>query len=109
MKSSIKRISLLGLVLMAAAAATAAVLSGNTNGRRVNNGSIRLCSGSGWGPNGVPTCVDDVDTVDSCTATVSDTSEVGQDESTIEGLQTVGNTSQTAGQPGDQNSVLVGM
>jgi len=105
-KVSLKTMSLLGLVLMAASAVTAAVMPRNFDRKRMNNGTLRFSSFSGGGA--LATCFDDVDTVDSCTATVGTaTTLAGQDDSTVNGLQTQGNTSQTASQAGDQNSVLV--
>jgi len=99
--------SLLGLVLMAASAVTAAVLPDKADGKRTNNGTLRANSNTVNGPAGVVSCFDDEDTVDSCTATASITTGSGQDDSTVNGLQTQGNTSQTAAQAGDQNSVLI--
>ncbi len=72
---------------MAASAVTAAVLPEKSEGKRVNNGTLRANSNTVGGPNGVVSCFDDVDTVDSCTATASITTGSGQDDSTVNGLQ----------------------
>ncbi|MCF6402116.1 hypothetical protein L3C95_04475 [Chitinophaga filiformis] len=116
-KISVKNISLLGLVLMAASAATAAIIPDKSNARRANNGTLRGNSATAAGADQdasflVISCINEVETVMSCTATADTNTTTGffQNESLLQiGLffyQTNGNTSQTGAITGDQNSIL---
>ncbi|MCF6402115.1 hypothetical protein L3C95_04470 [Chitinophaga filiformis] len=115
-KVSVKNLSLLGLVLMAASAVTAAVVPDKSNARRINNGSLRVASDTAAGADqdapAAVSCVADVDTLHSCTATAGSNTTTGffPNQSLIQvggfNYQTVGNTSQTAAQQGEQESVL---
>lgn len=106
---SIKNLSLLGLVLMAASAVTAAVLPDKSNGKRAHSGSLRVNSGAGGSePNPVTySCVadDPDDTVFTCTLTAASQS-TGTGGTLVvindRNYQTIGNTSVGAG----ANSVL---
>jgi len=116
-KVSVKNLSLLGLVLMAASAVTAAVVPDKSNGRRPNNGTLRAFSATAAGldqdaAQAVISCIPEVETIMSCTATnVTNTTTggVAQSASAIGGFNfiTIGNTSQTNyNDMVDDNSVL---
>jgi hypothetical protein len=98
-KVSIKNWSLLGLVLMAASAVTAAVLPNKSDRKITNNGTLRNNSG-GNGAAGVFSCIPH-DTAVSCTANTATNSAASLDG---DGKQTVNNTSRTT--LGVANSVV---
>ena len=98
MKSvSIKNLSLLGVVLMAASAVTAAIMPDKTEGKRVKNGQLLGNSASVGGPAGVLSCKA-VLNGQQCTATVGTlTTAAAADSYTVinnHNYQTIGNTSQ---------------
>jgi hypothetical protein len=110
-KVSLKKLSVLGLVLMAASAVTAAILPTNTNKLQANsadNGTLRSQSGVG-NDNNVPvvSCVADNagDNVFSCHLTAG--SSTGAASEAI-GARTLGNTSDSDGNRlnGDTTSVV---
>ena len=117
-KVSLRKLSVLGLVLMAASAVTAAVAPNKADDKRVsnNNGTLRPLSNSIGGP-AVFSCIDDVDTVDSCTATATATTTAGDANNSavtqgINQVQTTRNTSNTLAIPdgpggADQTSHVV--
>ncbi|SDG48939.1 hypothetical protein [Chitinophaga filiformis] len=111
---SVKNLSLLGLVLMAASAVTAAVMPDKSNNKRVNNGTLRAFSNGDSVNEDVISCVIvSGGGVNSCTVSGTATTAAGAqiDESRVQigslFYQTVGNTSQTGGPAnGNQSSVL---
>lgn len=116
-KVSVKNLSLLGLVLMAASAVTAAVVPDKSSGKRANNGTLRLFSATAAGadqdaPQAQLSCIPEIESVMSCTATASNTTTGAFLQSSRLQIgtlyyDTVGNTSQTNPNDGvDQNSVL---
>lgn len=111
-KVSIKNLSLLSLVLMAASAVTAAVLPGKTNGKAPNNGTLRQFSATVAGADqdalqGVLSCIPEQDTVQSCTATAVTGTTTANTSRDANGLQTDGNTSVTNGIAGEQTSEVI--
>jgi len=109
-KVSVKNMSLLGLVLMAASAVTAAVIPDKSDSKRTNNGTLRANTGEQAAENqpNVISCIFITGGgVNSCTVSATITTGTGQVESLVNGQQTDGNTSQTAGTPGNQSSVLI--
>lgn len=117
---STRKVTVLGLVLMAASAVTAAVLpskhSLKSSGEGDNNGTLRNYSGSAAGRANVISCIprefDDFNSF-SCTASndaigATNTTSPGRNDSTIGliHLQTQGNTSQTKLVAGNQESIL---
>src|SRR5688572_2454943 len=111
-KLAIKKLSVLGLVLMAVSAVTAAVLPNKSDLRHGNdNGTLRTgIETDDASP--LRTCVTNdnggaaVCTITAASAAAS-TDAVAGGESTVSGFQTQGNTSQTAGVAGNQQSVLI--
>lgn len=103
MKSeSIRKISVLGLVLMAASAVTAAILPDKSSNLRSPNGSLRQALETGDGN----TCKPDVDSDITCTASITGTT-LNPDTTRDEDLkQTQGNTSADADEPNDVSSVV---
>lgn len=114
-KVSVKNLSLLGLVLMAASAVTAAVVPDKSDSKRVNNGTLRNFSATDAGADrdavqNILSCIAIASGI-SCTATASNTTTGAfQDQSRLLVgefyYQTLGNTSDTALVTGEQNSVL---
>ncbi len=114
-KLSFKNLSLLGLVLMGASALTAAIVPAKKDkqvGQGNNNGRLLAFSASA-GPQNVVSCVIATGTP-SCTVTdasfVASTTGRGLADSYVglnNNMQTIGNTSQTAAEPEDQQSVVV--
>ena len=106
---SIKNLSLLGVVLMAASAVTAAVMPDKSDSKRAANGRLFVQSNDGaGGPAGINSCSAVSSGIVNCTATAGSATTSALDPSSSEivgGLNrdTVGNTS--AGTP-NADSVL---
>jgi hypothetical protein len=102
-KVSVKNLSLLGIVLTAASAVTAAVIPDNSDAKRAKNGELRLYSATAQGtdrdaPEAIVSCVQ-VSGAVVCTASASNTTTGVFDEQSLIQIgsifyQTVGNTSQ---------------
>lgn len=110
-KLSIKNVSLLSLVLMAASAVTAAVLPDKANGKAPNDGTLRAFSATVAGADqdaaqAVISCIPDADTAYSCTATAATGTTTENTSRDGLGRNTVGNTSITADVAGEQTSAI---
>ncbi|SDG48912.1 hypothetical protein [Chitinophaga filiformis] len=105
-KNYFTNLSILGLVLLVASAATTSIIPDKSNNKRANNGTLRpsdneeeltciFVTGGG---------------VNSCTVSITNTTPIGGFESLVKigtfYYQTIGNTSITADVVGDQNSML---
>lgn len=109
-KISMKKLSVLGLILMTASAVTAAILP-SKNSRFADSGTLRTGLAVTDDGAAVKTCITNADGGNpSCTKTIGSsavsTAGASGGQSLVSGGQTVGNTSQTAGVSGDQNSVV---
>jgi hypothetical protein len=116
-KVSVKNLSLLGLILTAASAVTAAVVPDKADGKRLNNGTLRAFSATNAGVDqdaaaAVISCLA-LSGAASCTVTVQSNTTTGffaNESRLLDGgfyYQTIGNTSQTGGPAnGNQSSVL---
>lgn len=98
-KVSVRRLSVLGVVLMAASAVTAAILPSKADGKFVNNGTLRTgVATDDDSPVALKTCVTNADGGAAvCTktagSTAASTDGISGGQSTVDGLQTINNTS----------------
>lgn len=112
-KLSLRKMSVLGLVLMGASALTAAIVPAKKerSGDGQNNGRLALNSATAGGAN-VLSCVPDA-VIESCTATEGSINFTTTGRNLADSFvgtpltdQTVGNTSDTSALAGDQSSVV---